>query len=134
MDRSNVITLLSADKAQDENGVWRDVVQYLTTDTGENIVTESGEKILMIDGVSVRVKTVFCSVNSVTRAEFFEAGRNGLNPEFVITMFFGDYEGEDTLIYNGLAYAVYRTYHGKNDTIELYVQRKGGTNGKESYR
>lgn len=128
-----MITLLSADKAQDENGVWRDVVQYLTTDTGENIITEEGKKILILDGITVRVKTVFCNVNSVSRNEFFEAGRNGLNPEFVFTMFFGDYEGEHTLIYNGLAYAVYRTYHGRNDTIELYVQRKGGTNGKESY-
>lgn len=128
-----MITLLSADKAQDENGVWRDVVQYLTTDTGENIITEEGKKILILDGITVRVKTVFCNVNSVSRNEFFEAGRNGLNPEFVFTMFFGDYEGEHTLIYNGLAYAVYRTYRGRNDTIELYVERKGGTNGKQSY-
>ena len=128
-----MITLLSADKAQDENGVWRDVVQYLPTDTGENIITEEGKKILILDGTTVRVKTVFCNVNSVSRNEFFEAGRNGLNPEFVFTMFFGDYEGEHTLIYNGLAYAVYRTYHGRNDTIELYVERKGGTNGKQSY-
>jgi SPP1 family predicted phage head-tail adaptor len=128
-----VITLLSADKVQDENGVWRDVVQYLTTDTGKNIITEEGKKILILDGITVRVKTVFCNVNSVSRNEFFEAGRNGLNPEFVFTMFFGDYEGEHTLIYNGLAYAVYRTYRGRNDTIELYVERKGGTNGKQSY-
>ena len=128
-----MITLLSADKAQDENGVWRDVVQYLTTDTGENIITEEGKKILILDGITVRVKTVFCNVNSVSRNEFFEAGRNGLNPEFVFTMFFGDYEGEHTLIYNGLAYAVYRTYRGRNDTIELYVECKGGTNGKQSY-
>lgn len=128
-----MITLLSADKAQDENGVWRDVVQYLTTDMGENIITEEGKKILILDGITVRVKTVFCNVNSVSRNEFFEAGRNGLNPEFVFTMFFGDYEGEHTLIYNGLAYAVYRTYRGRNDTIELYVERKGGTNGKQSY-
>lgn len=128
-----MITLLSADKAQDENGVWRDVVQYLTTDTGENIITEEGKKILILDGITVRVKTVFCNVNSVSRNEFFEAGRNGLNPEFVFTMFFGDYEGEHTLIYNGLAYAVYRTYRGRNDTIELYVERKGGTNGKQRY-
>lgn len=133
MDKSDVITLLSADKVQDENGVWRDVVQYLTTDTGKNIITEEGKKILILDGITVRVKTVFCNVNSVSRNEFFEAGRNGLNPEFVFTMFFGDYEGEHTLIYNGLAYAVYRTYRGRNDTIELYVERKGGTNGKQSY-
>ena len=53
-----------------------------------------------------------------------------MNPEFRMTMFFGDYGGEQMLIYNGKSYSVYRTYQGRNDTIELYVERKGGTNGK----
>lgn len=104
MDRSEVITLLSTTKIQDDYGVWRE--------------TEVG-------------RDVFCQVNSVTRAEFFEGGRNGLNPEIRMTMFFGDYNDERTLIYKGKSYAVYRTYIGKNDTIELYVERKGGTNGKK---
>lgn len=105
MDRSDVCTLLSVTRSQDAFGVWR-----------ENI-TE---------------REVFCSVDSVTRAEFFEGGRNGLNPQFRITMFFGDYDGETMLIYNGSTYSVYRTFYGKNDTLELYVERKGGSNGKES--
>lgn len=104
MDRSDVCTLLSVTRSQDAFGVWR-----------ENI-TE---------------REVFCSVDSVTRAEFFEGGRNGLNPQFRITMFFGDYDGETMLIYNGATYSVYRTFYGKNDTLELYVERKGGSNGKE---
>lgn len=99
-----MITLLSTAKIQDDYGVWRE--------------TEVG-------------RDVFCQVNSVTRAEFFEGGRAGLNPEFRMTMFFGDYNDERTLIYKGKSYAVYRTYIGKNDTIELYVERKGGTNGKK---
>lgn len=103
MDRSEVITLLSTTKTQDDYGVWRE------TETGRD---------------------VFCSVNSVTRSEFFEGGRSGLNPEFRITMFIGDYEDEKLLIYKDKTYAVYRTYIGKNDTIELYVERKGGANGK----
>lgn len=103
MDRSEVITLLSTSKTQDAYGVWRE------TETGHD---------------------VFCQVNSVTRAEFFEGGRNGLNPEFRMTMFVGDYNDEKTLVYRGKSYAVYRTYLGRNDTIELYVERKGGTNGK----
>ena len=103
MDRSEVITLLSTSKTQDAYGVWRE------TETGHD---------------------VFCQVDSVTRAEFFEGGRNGLNPEFRMTMFVGDYNDEKTIIYRGKSYAVYRTYLGRNDTIELYVERKGGTNGK----
>lgn len=103
MDRSEVITLLSTTKEQNEYGVW--------------VETPSS-------------RDVFCQVDSVTRAEFFDGGRNGLNPEFRMTMFFGDYGGEQMLIYNGKSYSVYRTYQGRNDTIELYVERKGGTNGK----
>ena len=103
MDRSEVITLIAITRTQDANGVWRE--------------SESS-------------RDVFCQVDSVTRAEFFDGGRNGLNPEYRFTMFFGDYEGEQTAVYNGNAYAVYRTFHGRTDTIELYVERKGGTNGK----
>lgn len=104
MDRSDVCTLLSVSRAQDEFGVWRETI------------TE---------------RLVFCSVNSVTRSEFFEGGRNGLNPEFRITMFFGDYAGETLLKYKGKTYTIYRTFMGRNDELELYVERQGGSNGKE---
>ena len=103
MDRSEVIYLLESIKEQDEYGVWRE---------------------------SVNSREVFCQVDSVTRSEFFEGGRNGLNPEYRMTLFFGDYCGETDIIYNGKAYSVYRTYKGRKDEIELYVERKGGTNGK----
>lgn len=102
MDRSNVVTLIAESKTQDANGVWQ---------------------------LAETTNDVFCQVDSVTRNEFFEAGRNGLNPEYVFTMFFGDYNGERTVEYNGNRYGIYRTYHGRNDTVELYAERKGGTNG-----
>ena len=75
---------------------------------------------------------VFCERKSVTRSEFFNAGRNGLNPEYVFTVFKGDYNGETVLEYDGKTYSVYRTYETDDDYIELYVQRKGGTNGAKS--
>lgn len=97
------MNLISETYTQDVNGVWRD--------TNES-------------------KEVFCQVHSVTRSEFFNAGRNGLNPEFRFTMFAGDYDGQRTIEYNGNTYAVYRTYIVPGtDYIELYVERKGGTNG-----
>lgn len=83
-------------------------------------------------GVSKAVKTsreVMAQVNSVTASEFFDGGRNGLNPEYKFTIFLFDYEGERVIEYNGLRYAVYRTYEGRNDNLELYCERKGGTNG-----
>lgn len=101
MDKSTVISLIGTARTQDENGVLR------TTETS---------------------REVFCQVNSVTRAEFFDGGRNGLNPEFEFTMFFGDYMGEPIVEYNGNRYSVYRTFQGRNDVIELYVERKGGSN------
>lgn len=86
-------------------------------------------------GVGIKTRTsreVFCKVDSVTRDEFFEAGRSGLNPEFRITMFAGDYNGETVIGYKGRLYSVYRTYYAKTDILELYVERQGGTNGTES--
>ena len=53
-----------------------------------------------------------------------------MNPEYRFTMFAPDYEGERTVKYHGKAYSIYRTYLGRTDTIELYAERKGGTNGK----
>ena len=55
-----------------------------------------------------------------------------MKPEYKFTLFFGDYNGEDTLIYNDNAYAVYRTYKATTDEIELYAERKGGVNGKNT--
>ena len=73
-------------------------------------------------------KQVYAQVGSITRSEFYAAGRNGLNPDFVFTVFYGDYDGEPVCEYEGNRYAVYRTYFGgTGDYVELYVQREGGT-------
>ena len=104
MDRSDVIKLIGNTMAQDQYGVWR------STPTS---------------------KDVMCQVDSVTQTEFFEGGRNGLNPEFKFTVFFGDYNGESVVEYNGKQYAVYRTYYRRTDKVELYCERKGGTNKAE---
>ena len=101
MDRSDVLTLISVTEQQDDYGVWRD--------------TET-------------TREIFCEVQSVTRSEFFDAGRAGLNPEFVFRVFFADYEGETICEYNDQRYTIYRTYLAKNDRLELYAERKGGTN------
>lgn len=101
MDRSEVITLITEATTQDDNGVWK--------------VTET-------------TKDIFCQVSSVTRDEFFEAGRNGLNPDYRFTVFGPDYDGQKVVEYKGKRYGVYRTYQARTDELELYVERKGGTN------
>lgn len=100
----DTLILFSSRKEQDDKGVWR---------------------------VNAVPRTVFCQVHSITRQEFFEGGRNGLNPSFMFTVFQGDYEGEAVCEYKGQSYAIYRTYLPANvDYIELYAERQGGTNGK----
>lgn len=71
-------------------------------------------------------RRVFANVTSVSAEEWFEGGRNGLNPEFRVRMFAPDYKGEDTLEYNGEQYAIYRVYKARTDVIELYVERRKG--------
>ena len=105
MDRSTPIKLIKSEYVRDENGIQRP--------------QES-------------IREVFAQVKSVTSSEFFEGGRNGLNPAFRFTVFFGDYEGERVIEYLGQRYAIYRTYQERNDALELYTERQGGVNGEKS--
>lgn len=103
-----LILLGETERTQDEYGVWQEKTER---------------------------RQVYCKVGSVTRAEFFQAGRNGLNPEFVVTVFAGDYQGERVCVYRDKSYSIYRTYHAPGtDYMELYIERKGGTNGKHTDR
>ena len=78
-------------------------------------------------------RKIYCNVTSVTGTEWFEGGRNGLNPQYRITMFNFDYLGEKIIEYNGVQYTIYRTYNRSVDEIELYVElRKGNeSDGQE---
>ena len=98
-----VLILVSKTRTQDDYGMWKETL------------TE---------------RQIFCQVESVTRAEFFDGGRNGLNPEFQFTVFAGDYNGETVCKYEDKQYGIYRTYRVPGtDYMELYAERKGGTNG-----
>lgn len=95
------------------------------------LIAESYE----LDELLVMQKTetkriVFCDVRSVTQSEWFEGGRNGLNPEYRFTMFAPEYHGETVCEFNGVRYAIYRTYLERNELIELYVQKEQGS-GKD---
>ena len=105
MVRNDVIKLIKEKKVKNSLGVFETTLEY---------------------------KDVFCNVTSVTMSEFFEGGRNGFKPEYRMTMFGGDYDEEEILEYKGQTYSIYRTYRSNTDRIDLYVERKGGTNGKDS--
>lgn len=70
-------------------------------------------------------RTVYCEVDSVSQTEFYAAANTELNPEYRFTIFFGDYQGEDLVLFNGARYSVYRTYR-TGDDLELYTERKIG--------
>lgn len=100
MDRSRVIYLIAKAYEQNTAGEW--------------VKQETRKK-------------VYCNVRSATASEWFNGGRQGLNPDYTVTMFRPDYSGETTLELDGVRYQVYRTYETRNDLIELHVQREAGT-------
>lgn len=99
MDRSNVVTLISE--------------TYSADSIGQMVATEVE-------------RDVFCNVASVSQNEWFQGGQNGLNPEYQVTMFAPDYEGEKIVEFNGVRYGVYRTYLRQDELLELYLERKTG--------
>lgn len=105
MQKDDVIKLITINRTQDAYGRW-------------------------IEGTPT-VREVFAKVTSISRSEFFDAGRQGLNPEYRFDVFAGDYQGETVIEYHGQTYAVYRVYE-PGDYMELYVERKGGTDGKSN--
>ena len=104
MNRSNVCTLVKETFTQNDYGV------YVS---------------------SVSETQVFCDVTSVTASEWFEGGRNGLNPEKRVKMFLYDYDGEKIVDVGGVKYSVYRTYIDR-DQIELYLEKRKGVESTET--
>ena len=102
MDRSEVMYLVNTEKYQDDNGIWQ------TRETK---------------------RKVYVNVKSTSATEFHDAGRNGLNPDLVFTLFMYDYHDEIIIEYKNKRYSVYRTYiirSNGNDYIELHTERQGG--------
>lgn len=99
MDKSVVFTLISVERAQDNIGQW----------------TETDVR-----------HTVYGQITSVSMDEYFAGGQNGFKPEYRITMFGPDYEGETRCEVDGVEYSIYRVYRGRTDTVELYLERRAG--------
>lgn len=71
-------------------------------------------------------RKVYGKLSSVNSQEWFEGGRNGLNPQYRFTMFSHDYQNESILEYDDVKYTIYRTYLKSVDEIELYTEVKKG--------
>ena len=96
---SDVIILTSTDHVQDELGIFHDVNKR---------------------------REILANVDSVSRTEWSDAGKLGHNAEWRFTIFAGDYEGERSCEFRGIAYGIYRTYQASLDRVELYAERKAG--------
>ena len=103
MDRSDRITLITR--------------SYTTDAVGNQVPVETGDE-------------VFCQVQSVGRGEVFAAGQTGLKPEYKVTLLRYEYNGQTLAAYRGRRYRVYRSYTGRGETAELYLERTAGDEGE----
>ena len=75
--------------------------------------------------------TVFCNMQSVKATEFFQAAEHGVNAVHTAVLHSYEYDGEKYADYNGIRYAVYRSYEKQDkETVELtlaeYVRFESG--------
>lgn len=99
MNVAEKISLISIEYTQDELGEWIETRE--TTD-------------------------VFAIVESVSMSEYYQAGQQGLKPEYRFAVWMNEYHNEDIIEYNSKVYSVYRTYRRKDGRIELYVNERKG--------
>ena len=99
MDRSITFDLLSVTSAKNSFGMYEETVTS---------------------------RTVFGQIGSVSASEFFAAGQNGFKPEYRLTMFGPDYQNERRCLVDGVEYSIYRVYHSRTDTVELYLEKRAG--------
>lgn len=88
-------------------------------------------KTFRVDGIQQRIaeevrRDVFCNVRSVSQSEFYAAGAAGFKPQFQVTMFEPEYNGENECELDGQRYSIYRTYRRRDDALELYIERRVG--------
>ena len=82
--------------------MWRDVVKLITLTItkdaiGQEVITETYTE-------------VFAEKNGIQRTEFFTAGQTGIKPALMFKIRELDYDGEESLEFEGVTYKIYRTY------------------------
>ena len=88
-------------------------IEYTQDDLGEWIETRTNTEI-------------FGWVESISMSEFYQAGMQGLEPDYKITIWAQEYGNQELIEYKDKIYNVYRTYRRKDGRLEMYVtERKG---------
>jgi len=89
-----------------------------------DLITESASAHGVHDAVTETARTVYCTVRSVTRSEFYNALNAGVQPEVVFVLALAeDYQGERVVRWKGQKYRVIRTYQTADDGIEITCER-----------
>ena len=89
-----------------------------------DLITETRSGHGVHEAVTETARTVFCTVQSVTRSEYYTALNAGIMPEFVFKLTLAeDYQRERFLMYKGQKFRVVRTYVTQDDGIEITAER-----------
>ena len=96
-----------------------------------DLITETASAHGVHQAVTETARTVYCTVQSVSRSEFYNALNAGVQPEYVFHLTLAeDYQGERVVRYNGQKFRVVRTYMTVDDGIEITCERSD-VNGTE---
>lgn len=96
-----------------------------------DLITESDAAHGVHATVTETARTVYCTVRSASRSEFYSAMNAGVRPEWVFVLALAeDYQGERVVRYKGQKLRVIRTYITDSDGIEITCERSD-VNGTE---
>lgn len=77
--------------------------------------------------ISGEIETeIFCCSLSVGAKAFYGFGEKALKPDIILAINDFEYDGEEIMEFNGIRYAITRTYDRKDGLIELTGTRKAG--------
>ncbi|MFD1398654.1 phage head closure protein [Lacticaseibacillus suilingensis] len=73
---------------------------------------------------TVTEDTVQASKKELSMSEFYAAAQAGIRPEVELIVHAFEYDGQQTVKWNGITYSLIRTYQRNADEVELYLERK----------
>ena len=89
-----------------------------------DLITETASAHGVHQSVTETARQVYCTVESVSRSEFYTALNAGIRPEYVFRLALAeDYQGERVVRYKGQKFRIIRTYMTSDDGIELTCER-----------
>jgi len=100
-----------------------------------DLITENRTGHGVHEAVTDTARTVMCTVDSVTRNEYYTALNAGIQPEYVFRLALAeDYQNERIVKYHGQKFRVVRTYRNQEDGIEITVERSDENGTDEEHQ